>query len=134
MDAQVKQVMAECTQGSDANTLTFPDVVQKLMAAGVERYHADLLRAEKIYYLPNGESEIVPGAALADAPAAVFSTAGVEAAVRAIQANTIGYPEFCRRIFAAGCVGYFVSMPGRRAVYYGRTAETYVEPFPDAGR
>ena len=26
------------------------------MQVGVERYHADLLRAEKIYYLPSGES------------------------------------------------------------------------------
>jgi hypothetical protein len=30
--------------------------VTKLMQVGVERYHADLLRAEKIYYLPSGES------------------------------------------------------------------------------
>ncbi len=30
----------------------------------------------------------------------------------------------------AGCAGYFVSLIGRRAVYFGRTAETHVEPFP----
>lgn len=31
---------------------------------------------------------------------------------------------------AAGFEGYLVSLPGRRAVYFGRTAETHVEHFP----
>jgi hypothetical protein len=59
-----------------------------------------------------------------------FSAARVEAAVRAIQRKEIGYHEFCERIAAAGCVGYVVSLVGRRAVYYGRGFDTYVEPFP----
>ena len=35
-------------------------------------------------------------------------------------------------ILAAGCVGYFVCLTGRRAVYFGRTGENYIEPFPPA--
>lgn len=31
-----------------------------------------------------------------------------------------------------GCVGYHVSLAGRRAVYYGRSGETHVEQFPPA--
>lgn len=38
---------------------------------------------------------------------------------------------FCRKVAAAGCAGYVVSFPGRRAVYMGRTGETHVETFPD---
>ena len=30
----------------------------------------------------------------------------------------------------AGCAGYFVSIPGKRVVYYGRTGETHVEIIP----
>jgi len=63
-------------------------------------------------------------------PARAFSAAGVDAAVRAIQAQKIQYREFCERIAAAGCVGYTVSLTGRRAVYYGRTGESHVEMFP----
>ena len=37
----------------------FPAIVGKLIEAGVERYHADLVRSEKTFYLPNGESETV---------------------------------------------------------------------------
>jgi uncharacterized protein YbcV (DUF1398 family) len=110
--------------------MTFPQVVAKLIEAGVESYHADLVRAEKTYYLPNGDSEVVAGAPLEAAPCKDFSADAVEAAVRAIQAGRIEYRDFCARIAAAGCIGYLVSIAGRRAIYYGRTAETYVEPFP----
>ncbi len=132
MESQIKDVLVECTNGSDENRLSFPQVVGKLLAAGVERYHADLQRAEKTYYLPDGASAVVPAAPVATRPAQAFSAGGIAAAVRAIQAQTIDYTEFCERIAAAGCVGYFVSLAGRRAVYFGRTAESYVEPFPPA--
>ena len=102
------------------------------MAVGTERYHTDLIRGEKTYYLPSGESHVVAHAWAAHAPARDFSASGVEAAVRAVQAKQIRYREFCERIGAAGCVGYFVSLDGRRAVYYGRTGDNYVEPFPGA--
>ena len=65
-------------------------------------------------------------------PAAAFAANGVAAAVRAIQQKKIGYREFCERIAQAGCVGCMVSLAGRRAVYYGRTGDSYVEPFPAA--
>ncbi|MCW5772721.1 MAG: DUF1398 family protein [Rhodospirillaceae bacterium] len=131
MDAKTKSVVREMTLGSDEERLPFPDVVRQLMDAGVERYHADLVCANKTYYMPDGSFEIVPCHA-APAPDPVFSAAGVEAAVRAIQAAAIGYREFCARIAAAGCAGYFVTLAGRRAVYYGRTGESFVERFPSA--
>lgn len=132
MQEQLKIIMQECTEASDQERISFPDVVMKLMQAGVERYHADLLRAEKIYYLPSGESHRVPAADVRAVPAPAFTAEGVAAAVRAIQQQKIKYREFCDRIAQAGCVGYMVSIAGRRAVYYGRTGDSYVEPFPSA--
>ena len=61
-----------------------------------------------------------------------FSATGVEAAVRAVQAGAIPYRTFCERVVAAGCVGYHVSIVGRRVVYYGRTGDSHVEWFPGA--
>lgn len=132
MQAKIVEVMKECTEGSDQERVTFPEVVMKLMQAGVERYHADLLRAEKVYYLPSGESHRVAARSIETMPANDFAASGVEAAVRAIQQQRIQYREFCERIAEAGCVGYMVSLAGRRAVYYGRSGENYVEPFPSA--
>ena len=132
MQTKIIEALQECTDGSDQERITFPEVVVKLMQAGVERYHADLLRAEKIYYLPSGESLRVAAGSIEATPASDFAAAGVEAAVRAIQHRKIQYREFCERIAQAGCVGYMVSLAGRRAVYYGRSGESYVEPFPTA--
>ncbi len=134
MDSGVKEVMVEATRASDEERATFGDVVMKLIQAGVERYHCDLVRGEKTYYLPNGESEVVAGEAVGVAPAGEFSAAGVDAAVREIQAGKIQYRTFCARIAEAGCVGYHVSLAGQRAVYYGRTGDCHVEWFPGAKR
>jgi uncharacterized protein YbcV (DUF1398 family) len=130
MNAHVKAAVEDCTRASDEERMTFPEVVAKLSAAGVERYRADLLRAEKTYYLPDGASHVVPAAPIGAAAARSFSPEGVRDAVRAIQARRITYKTFCERIAAAGCVDYVVSLAGRRAVYFGRTGESYVEPFP----
>lgn len=130
MDAHVKAIAAECTAGSDNDTLTFPQVLGKLAAAGVEGYVCDLRRATKTYYLPDGEYLDIT-AHRADAPVAErFDAARVEAAVGQSQRNEHSYRDFCRKIAEAGCAGYIVSLLGRRAVYFGRTGETHVEHFP----
>jgi hypothetical protein len=52
-------VMQECARGSLAGELTFPEVVGRLVAVGVERYHADYSRQEITYYLADGDSHVV---------------------------------------------------------------------------
>ena len=89
MDAHTKDVVVEATRASDEERVTFGEVVKNLVAAGVERYHTDLLRGERTYYLPNGESEVVTGEPVAITPARDFSATGVDAAVKAIQAGKI---------------------------------------------
>jgi uncharacterized protein YbcV (DUF1398 family) len=131
MKQEVLDVMHECATRSHEGTITFPEVVGKLMAAGVEWYHTDYLRGEHTYYMPSGESHIettgvLPAAALA------FSDAGIDAAVRSIQRGEIQYEEFVRRTLEAGCVGYFVLIAGRHAIYFGRKGEQHLEPFPGA--
>ena len=130
MEARIKEVLIECTKGSDEGRLTFPEVIQALAQAGVERYYADLQRAEKIYYLPSGVSLAVPAHRIDATPAIAFDGAGVDGALRKIQAKQTTYIEFCEQIARAGCIGYVVSLAGRRAVYLGRTGESYVELFP----
>jgi uncharacterized protein YbcV (DUF1398 family) len=134
MNPRVKEAMIEATRASDEERVTFPEVVKNLLQAGVERYHADLLRGQKTYYLPSGESEAVECHAVTVAPAWEFSAGGIDAAVRAIQAGKIQYRTFCARIAEAGCVGYMVFLTGQRAVYYGRAGDSHVEWFPGAKR
>lgn len=132
MDDRAKRAVIECTEASDEERTTFGDVVGLLIAAGVERYHADLVCSNKTYYMPNGDVEIVPSTLTRSSAADTFSDEGIEAAIRAIQARQIGYREFCARITVAGCVGYHVFLAGRRAIYYGRSGDFHVELFPPA--
>jgi len=132
MDTNITSLMEACTTGSDQERMTFPQVVMQLIDAGVERYYADLSRSEKIYFMPNGESHLTPCKHITQKPAMAFSAEGVETAVRAIQSQSIKYQEFCTRIALAGCIGYIVSLSGRRVVYFGRTGDMHVEHFPRA--
>lgn len=124
-------VIQECTKGSFESTMTFPEVVQRLSAAGVERYEVDLIRLEKTCYGRSGETEREP-LPLQEPPAVAerFSEAGVKQALHAVQQREIEYPEFLRRILAAGATGYSVFLEGRRAIYFGRLGDFHVEPFP----
>jgi uncharacterized protein YbcV (DUF1398 family) len=131
MDGPVKEVVRDMSEASDEERVTFPEVVKALTAVGIERYYADLVAGRKTYYLPDGDFDEVE-VHKASGAATQFSAEGVEKAVRAIQRQEIGYREFCRRIADAGCVGYFVSLAGRRAIYYGRTGDEHVEWFPGA--
>ena len=132
MDTNVKTILLECTRRSDESSMTFPQVVKKLLDAGVEQYRADLVRSEKVYYLPSGVSLVVPCYTVPATAPQGFSADAVSAAVKAIQLGKINYAEFCRQIVAAGCVSYVVSLAGKRAIYSGRKGDCYVEPFPQA--
>lgn len=130
MDEKTRRIVRDCSRASDENSESFPSIVGRLIEAGVERYHADLVRSEKTFYLADGTSEVVPNHSVDASPPQAFSAAAVEAAIRAIQAGTLSYKAFCERVVAAGCVGYHVSIAGRRAVYYGRSGDSHVELFP----
>jgi len=132
MDQQKIAVIEDCTERSLAGTIAFPEVVRKLQEIGVERYHADYSRREKTYYLPDGDSHAVPMLFPRQAIPEAFSAEQVEAAIRASQSGQIDYIEFLRRTMAAGCVGYFVQITGRRALYFGRNGDVHLEPFPTA--
>jgi uncharacterized protein YbcV (DUF1398 family) len=130
MQASTIAVLHECSTRSQAGSITFPQVVGKLIEAGVESYHADFYRREKTYYLPNGESHIEALAPPAAPIATSFSAAGVEAAVRSIQRGEIKYMEFLGLCLLAGCASYYVYLQGRCAVYVGRDGDHLIEPFP----
>lgn len=132
MDHSTTSIIDECTRGSDEERLTFPIIIAQLAAAGIERYSADMCRWEKTYFLASGESLVVPCKRIAGEPVTTFSAHGVESAVRDSQSQSIKYNEFCRRVLSAGCVGYIVSIVGRRAIYFGRSGEMHIEHFPTA--
>jgi uncharacterized protein YbcV (DUF1398 family) len=130
MNENVRSVMRACCAGSLSGTMDFPEVVRQLSAIGCEQYHADLHRREKTFYMPDGESYVSPLDVGSERIGRMFSADQVVAALKAIQSKQITYPQFLACIVDAGCVGYFVNLTGKRAIYMGRSGDSYVEYFP----
>ena len=132
MDDNKKSVAKACLDGAEANTMSFPQIVGTLMQDGFESYAIDFRRAVATYYLPDGDTIELPTHKVDVPVAASFDVSAIQAAIKDAQQMVPGYTYkgFCTRVAMAGCAGYIVSFSGRRALYVGRTAETYVEHFP----
>ena len=132
MDAERMTIAKTSVQAAHDGSLSFPEIVGKLIAAGFEGYTVDYRRNSQTFYLPDGDSLEVDMQPSAGNVAAAFDATEVERLVHWAQANPADYSyvAFCEKAKAAGCAGYLVSFLGRRVVYFGRTAETHVEPFP----
>lgn len=132
MNEEQRQIILGCARGALNAELTFPETIGTLAQMGVERYHADYSRQEITYYLPDGESLIVTTAHPSHPTGTDFSAPAVEAAVRQSQRNEHTYLDFIQKTMAAGCVGYFVQITGRRVIYFGRNGDCHIEHFPPA--
>lgn len=132
VDPQLKTVAESCMKAAEANTMSFPEIVGKLMEAGFESYAIDFRRTTATYYLPDGDSVAFETHRIDTGIADQLDVTKLSTAIREAQALAPGYTYkgFCAKAKAAGCAGYMVSFPGRRAVYFGRTGETHVEHFP----
>ena len=133
MDENRKRVAKSCLDGAENNTMTFPQIVGALMAEGFESYLIDFRRGTATYYLPDGDSVELSTHKVDDAVSPALDVTVIQSAIREAQQLVRGYTYvgFCRKVAAAGCAGYLVSFSGRRALYFGRTAETHVEYFPN---
>lgn len=132
MDAERIAIARSCLDAAHDGRLSFPEIIGKLVEAGFEGYAVDYRRNTQVYYLPDGDHVEFVMPLSAGSVAAAFDNDSVAALVRWAQVNApdYSYAVFCEKAKAAGCAGYLVSFLGRRVVYYGRTAETHIELFP----
>lgn len=124
-------LLDQCTTGAFDGTLPFPETVRRIAADGVEWYSANLIFGVKTYYGADLSHYQTPWPNWTPPEIArEFRADAVSAAIRASQAQAIGYREFLQRIAAAGVTYYTVHLQGRKAIYFGRHGESFVEPFP----
>jgi uncharacterized protein YbcV (DUF1398 family) len=125
-----KQVIHDLAIATQQGKMTFPQVVKGLLEAGVESYLVDFAAKQKTHYLTNGTTHTVPMILDPDPIAAEFDSVGLVAAIRGAQADTVRYPEFVKRSTAAGVIGYWAFLTGKRVIYFGRKGEQHIEEFP----
>lgn len=132
MNPHLQHIAATCVLAAHAGTMSFPDILTLLQKKGFEGYAVDLRAGTATYYLPSGDAVTLRAEALPMAPQPGFDQASIVQAIRQAQQGgpAYTYTGFCEKVARAGCVGYLVSLPGRRVVYLGRTGETHTEHFP----
>jgi len=135
MNAHWKDTARATLEGSENDTLTFPEGVRMLTDAGFDGYAVDFRRSTRTYYMSDGETIELDTERPSAPVAAHFDATLVKQAIREAQAMTPGYTykAFCAKAAKAGCAGYVVSLLGKRVLYYGRSGETHTEYFPAAG-
>jgi uncharacterized protein YbcV (DUF1398 family) len=125
-----KQVIHELAIATQQGKMTFPQVVKGLLEVGVESYLVDFAAKQKTHYLGDGTTHTVPMILDPGPTAKDFNSAGLVAAIRGAQADTVRYPEFVKRSTAAGVIGYWAFLTGKRVIYFGRKGEQHIEEFP----
>jgi hypothetical protein len=56
VDMQIEAIARECLEGTESNSMTFPQVVSTLMSVGFEGYSVGFRRGMVAYYSPSGET------------------------------------------------------------------------------
>ncbi len=132
MNDALKSVAQKCMNAAYNGTMSFPEILGTLIQNGFESYHVDYLRGTATYYLTEGGNVELTTLQHDELVAKEFNTVSVQSAIKEAQCQVEGYTYkgFCEKVMKAGCAGYIVSFPGKRVVYFGRTAEMHVEHFP----
>eukprot|EP01137_Pigoraptor_chileana_P020763 Opistho-2@83580 len=132
MESRLIEVAKRCLVAAETGSMQFPEIVGALIGAGFESYVIDFRRATATYFLADGSSVELPTHKVDEQVSKSFDVAAMQSAIREAQQQAPGYTYkgFCAKAAAAGCAGYHVSFLGKRAMYFGRTAETHTELFP----
>lgn len=91
MDAKDQDIARHCLEGAENGTMTFPQIVGTLMAAGFDGCLVDLRLAQATYYLQEGEGLELPTHSSSVVVAAEFNVDIVRAAIREAQSLMPGY-------------------------------------------
>jgi hypothetical protein len=88
-----KQIIHELATATQQGRMTFPQVVKGLLEVGVESYLVDFAAKQKTHYLADGTTYTVPMILDPGPIASDFNSAGLIAAIRGAQADTVRYSE-----------------------------------------
>jgi len=127
------EIITTTVRATLAGTISFPEVVSQLLAAGVEYYHVDYVAMRKTFCSSAGDTVVTPINYEGLPPvAADFDAAALRAAVLDSHRNGQKYRDFSRRAMKAGTHGYYAFLRGKRVTYIGRQGDQHTEWFPGA--
>src|SRR5262245_23395456 len=127
------EIIVKTARATLDGTMSFPEVVSQLLAAGVEYYLVDYVGMRKTFYSEDGDAVVTPINYEGLPPvAADFNIKALRADILDSQRNGQKYRDFTRRAMEAGTQGYFAFLRGKRVSYFGRQGDQHTEWFPGA--
>ena len=125
------KIILEAARGTLDGTMSFPEVVGKLLVAGVEYYHVDYVGLHKRFYSADGEM-VATAISYENLPpvAPDFDAAALRANILDSQRHNQPYREFTRRAMAGGVQGYFAFLRGKRVTYWAVPATSTLNGSP----
>lgn len=121
----------EAAAATLAGTMSFPQVVEKLLQAGVEYYHVDYAGHCTRFYDGNATCVVTP-IPFDELPAIApeLDVPALRDNIRDSQQNNQPYRDFTRRAMQAGVQAYYAFLRGRRVTYISRAGNQHTEWFP----
>jgi uncharacterized protein YbcV (DUF1398 family) len=127
------EIITRTARATLAGSISFPEVVQQLLAAGVEYYQVDYVLRQKTFYGPDGEAVVTPITYEAlPSVGEALDIAELRRNIADSQRNGQNYRDFSRRAMESGVHSYFAFLRGRRVTYLGRQGDQHTEWFPGA--
>lgn len=127
--------VSELGRATLSGSMPFPDIVEHLIAEGVEYYQVDYVGLQMQFYSAQGGVVLVPlNFENLPAIAREFDAPALRAAILDSQQNGQKFRDFSRRAAEAGVAAYFAFLRGQRVTYLGRQGDQHVEWFPGAER
>ena len=117
---------------SNTGEIHFGDVIQQLIAIGIESYFVDYRCGETTYYFPNGKYIRHSFKAEITEITLHFDLQKIKQAIAGAQSGQVMYPQFKELTYLAGCIGYFVWIKGKHVQYLGRLGEAHTEKLPES--
>ena len=117
---------------SNTGEIHFGDVIQQLIAIGIESYFVDYRCGETTYYFPNGKFIRHSFKAEITEITLHFDLQKIKQAIAGAQSGQVMYPQFKELTYLAGCIGYFVWIKGKHVQYLGRLGEAHTEKLPES--
>lgn len=128
MEPEILRAAADQTL---SNQKSFQDMCRKLLLAGIESVHFDLIANRMTCYTPEGrvfdEPFFFEGPRVAD----VFSEESIIEDYKALLMHKLSLHEFFAFIMLAGATGFTIYLLGKKVLFFGRCGENHLEQLHD---
>jgi uncharacterized protein YbcV (DUF1398 family) len=125
------EIIIEAVHATQDGSLPLPQILSKLLTAGVEYYHVDYVARRTTFYSATGNFVSTPIPYENVPPvAAYFNVEKLCAAIFDSQHKGLRHQDFSHQVMQAGVQGYFAFLRGQRVTYWGRGGDHHTEWFP----